>query len=115
MKSRKAKKVMSKKDLKPKKVKGRITVLKAIPYKEYMIYIRKINEDIFEYLVDFEGQLYGNYMILTPRQGQTKLNKEEIANGREIMWSGAIATIDALLANKLKELKLDSSKHTVAN
>ena len=84
------------KTIKPKKVKGRITVLKAMPYKDSMIYIRKINDDIFEYLVVFKSEIYSSYLIMKPRQGKTKLSKEEINQSAALIFAGAVSTVDTL-------------------
>ena len=58
--------------LKPKKVKGRIEVLKAIPYRGIMVYLRRINDDIFEYLIPYKGEIYSDYLIITPKKGKKK-------------------------------------------
>lgn len=89
--------------LKPKKVKGRIQVLKAMPYKDCMVYIRRIEKVIFEYLLVFNKLIYSSYMIITPRKGKTDLNKDEISQCTELLWAGAEATIDTLLGTKLSE------------
>lgn len=88
-------------ELKPKKVKGRITTLKAIPYKNCMVYIRRINIEIFEYLVVFKKQVYSNYWIITPAKGKKDLTKDEVNQAAALPMAGAIATIDILLGKKL--------------
>ena len=83
--------------LKPKKIKGRMQVLKALPYKGNMIYIRCIDKFIFEYIAVFKNEVYTNYMVINPRKGQTKLSKEEISQSAELLWAGGTTTIDTLL------------------
>lgn len=87
--------------LKPKKVKGRIKVLKAILYKKSMVYIRQIDEEIFEYLVVFKNQIYSSYLIIKPKKGMKKLTKNEVNQSAALIFTGAIATIDTLLGKKL--------------
>ena len=96
--------------LKPKKVKGRITTLKALPYRGNMTYVRKINSDIFEYLTIYKGQIYSNYMVITPRPGQTKMSDDEISQAAELLWSGAEATIDTLMGITIDTKKAEVVK-----
>lgn len=87
--------------LKPKKIKGRIKVLKAIPYKGHMMYVRMIGTDLFEWLVVFNNQIYSSYMVITPDKTKNKLTKKEVMQAAGILWAGAEATIDTLLEEKL--------------
>lgn len=87
-------------ELKPKKVKGRITTLKVLPYKGCMVYLRRINIEIFEYLVVFKKQIYSSYWIITPKKGKD-LTKDEVNQAAGLAMAGAIATIDFLLGKKL--------------
>lgn len=95
--------------LKPKKVKGRIQVLKVLPYKDCMVYIRRImsknDHDIFEYVLVFKEQVYSSYMIISPAKGKKSLTKDEISQAAELLWAGAMATIDTL-----KGVKLDKER-----
>lgn len=97
--------------LKPKKVKGRIQVLKALPYKGHMVYVRHIiREHIFEYVLVFEKQIYSSYMIISPKVGQTKLSKDEISQATELLWAGAEATLEGLMGVNLDKTKADVVK-----
>ncbi len=87
--------------LKPKKIKGRITVLKAMPYKGNMVYIRMIDGAIFEWMLVFKNQIYSSYMVITPRKGETKLSKDEITQSAALLWAGAETTIDTLSGEKI--------------
>ena len=91
--------------IKHKKVKGKITILKALPYKESMVYIRKIGKEIFEWLLVFKGQIYSSYVIITPREGANKLTKSEIRQVAALLWVGATSTIDTLLGVKIEKIK----------
>jgi hypothetical protein len=91
------------KELKPKKIKGRITTLMAAPYKESMVYIRQIDEDIFEYSLVFNKQIYSNYMVFTLPEGKKKMTKYQIQCGMNMLLAGAQATIDTLRGDKLEE------------
>lgn len=84
-------------ELNHKKVKGRVTILKAVLYKGYKIIIRKIGKDYFEYLIPFNNEIYSNFMIIKPKKGSKKLTLSEIAECCELIYVGAESTIDALL------------------
>ena len=86
--------------LKPEKVKGRSTTLKALPYKGCMVYLRRINIEIFEYLVVFNKQLYSSYWIIKPK-GKKDLTEDEVNQAAGLVMAGAIATIDILQGKKL--------------
>ncbi len=47
-------------ELTGKKVKGRVRILRANLVHEHMVYIRMIGKDYFEYLVEFNGEIYSN-------------------------------------------------------
>jgi len=94
--------------MKHKKVKGRMKVLKVLPYMEIMVYIRQIGKDYFEYLFFHGGQLYSSYIIITPEEGKKKLTKYQINGCIEMAYAGAEATIDILLG--LKVSKEDKEK-----
>ena len=87
-------------ELKVEKVKGRITTLKALPYKNCMVYLRRVDIELFEYLVVFNKQLYSSYWIIKPAKGKKDLTKDEVAQAGSLAMSGAIATIDFLLGEK---------------
>jgi len=86
--------------LKPKKVKGRITVLQALPYKKIMVYLRKIGGDIFEYIIPYKGEIYSSYLIIKPRKGKKKLSKDEVNQSAALIYASAVTTIDFLLEKK---------------
>ena len=98
-------------ELKPKKIKARIVLLKALPYKEVMVYLRKIDEDIFEYLVPFKGEVWTSYLIITPKKGCKTLTKGETNNAAALVFAGATATIDMLLG----ETKLDKKTEKIVD
>lgn len=84
------------KDLKVKKVPGRIKVWKITPYKDSKIYLRTIGEDIFEYLVVWHGEIYSDYMIFTPEEGKKKLTEGQTHQALGMVLAGACATVDSL-------------------
>jgi len=85
--------------LKPKKVKGKITILRASQYKKIMIYLRKIGNDIFEYLIPYKGQIYSSYLIITPENGKRKLTKDQINQAAALIFTSATTTVDFLLGD----------------
>lgn len=89
-------------ELKPHKIKGRITTLFAAPYKGSMVYIRQIDKEIFEYSLVFKGQIYSNYMVFTLPKGK-RMTKYQIKCGMNMIIAGAQATIDLLLGVKLSD------------
>lgn len=86
-----------------KKVKGRIKVLKALPYKGSMVYLRQIDGDIFMYDLVYKGQIYSSYIVITPKKGQTKLSDPEVARSAALILQGALATIDTLRGETVKD------------
>ena len=86
--------------LKFKNVK-KIKYLKNINYKGCMVYIRRINE-IFEYLVVFNEQVFTSYIVMKPEKGKKKLTKGQEAQSVGIIFAGAITTVDILLENPEK-------------
>jgi len=105
------------KTIKHKKIKGKITTLKALLYKDCMAYIRMINGEMFEWLLVFNGKIYSSYSIIRPRKGETKLNEKEISQVTALMWAGAVATIDTLLNEGLDKAtdKLSKEKKKVVD
>jgi hypothetical protein len=89
--------------LKPKKIKGRIRILKALPYEGHMVYIRLIDTDIFEWLLVFNNEVYSSYMVITPPEGKKELTKQQINVGSNLVWAGATATIDTLMGKELPQ------------
>jgi len=90
-------------ELKPKKVKGRITTLKALPYKGCMVYLRRINIEIFEYLAVIKKQIWSSYFIITPSRGKKDLTKDEVNQAAGLVLAAACTTIDMQLGTKLSE------------
>ena len=91
------------KKIKVKNVKGVMTAIKVLPYKDCMVYIRRIYQDYFEYIVIFEGQIYTQYVIMKPAKGKTKLTQQEVQATVNMLWAGAEATIDTLQGVELSE------------
>ena len=89
--------------LNPIKVKGRIKILKALLYKSHMIYIRMIDAEIFEYLLEYNGEIYSSYIIITPEEGKTELTEGQIAQSAALILAGGTATLDALLGHKVDD------------
>ena len=88
------------KELKPKKVKGRVEVLKAMPYKGVMVYIRRIDGEIFEYIIPYKGQIFSSYLIITPEKGKSKLTGEQVNKSAAVIFTGAVSTVDTLIGEE---------------
>ncbi len=89
------------KKLKTKKVKGRIRVLKAIPYRDCPVYIRQVDNEIFMYDLIFKNQIYSSYLIIKPEKGKTKLTETQIGQAGALIMTGAMTTIDTMLGDKM--------------
>lgn len=90
-------------ELKHKKVKGRVRVLRASLYEGHKVIIRMIGDDYFEYLLEYNGEIYSSYIIITPAKGKTKLTKAEISECVGLIYAGAESTIDALSGKEVSE------------
>lgn len=90
-------------DIKTKKVKGRISVLQVLPYKGGSICIRKIDEDIFEYIVTFDNEIYSDYMIID-LEGKKKTNQKQTVSMGALLFTGATTTIDELVRLRTNQI-----------
>lgn len=95
---------MKNKELEMKETKGRISLIKVMPYKGCQVYIRQIDEEIFEYLLVFNGQIYTSYIEVTLPKGRNKFNENELKNAAGLIFTGAVTTIDELLKMKVSEI-----------
>ena len=77
-----------------------MTVLRAGMYKAHMIYILQIKETYFEYLVEFNGEIYSSYIIIKPTKGKRKLTAAQVQECAALIYNGAVATVDALLGDQ---------------
>ena len=104
-------KVRFKAEIKPMKM----TVLKKLEYKDYRIYIMQFL-NIFQYLItDKHKNLYQDHLVIPPSLFNTikhKLHliplpysKEEVDAGIDMVMSGAVRSIDALIDGLEKESK----------
>ena len=84
-------------DLPYEKTIGLVKVLKASLYEGHKVIIRQIGRTYFEYLLEYNGEIYSSYIIMTPAKGKKKLTNEEISQTSAIAYAGAEATLDALL------------------
>ncbi|MCR4306305.1 MAG: hypothetical protein NUV73_04455 [Candidatus Daviesbacteria bacterium] len=89
-----------------KKVEGHIKLHKAMPYKGDMIYIRQFGVELFEYLVVHQNQLYSSYIIVKPEEGKKEMNQGQTMRAIQIIFSGAVTTVDQLTKPPEKDKKL---------
>jgi len=97
------------KKVKIKKVTGRIEILKAMPYKGVMVYIRRIDKDIFEYIITYKGQVYSSYLIMKPKKGKAKLTKVEVNKSAAVIFAGAVSTIDTFVSGESAKKNFDKA------
>jgi hypothetical protein len=101
--------------LKTKKVKGRVRVLKVIPYRNCPVYIRQIDTELFMYDLIHNNQIYSSYLIIRPKKGATKLSETEIGQAGALIMTGAMTTIDTMLGTKLDKKTAEVVKTVEAN
>lgn len=91
-------------DVKKKPEKGFIRVLRANLYKSHMIYIRQLGKYRFEYLLEFNGEIYGAYIIIRPEgKSKRKLTETEVSEASALIYNGAVTTLDTLLGDRLSD------------
>lgn len=100
---------MTKGKIKTKRVAGRVAVLKAMPYKGVMVYIRRIDKDIFEYIIPYKGQIYSSYLIMKPEKGKRRLTKMEVNKSAAVIFAGATATIDTFMSDEDAKKNFDKA------
>lgn len=82
-------------------------VLMVQIYKDCPIYVRMIGDDVFIWDVIFKNRLYSSYIVMKPEKGKIKLNKDQITETAKMCYSGAAATIDIQLGEKLNDKDAD--------
>jgi len=92
------------------KTSGRITVLKAISYKGSMIYLRRIDDEIFEYMVVIDGEIWSSYNVVTPSKGKKELTPAEVNHIASISWAMATSIVDNHLGVKMDDETKDVIK-----
>ena len=110
MGSKKVTEVKPEKELKPKTVQGRIAVLKTVPYKGALIHIRQIDEEIFEWLFVFNGELYTNYMIVSLPKGRKQFTLKQRNANASLLFSGAVTTVEELVKEVDRKLGIPEPK-----
>jgi hypothetical protein len=100
-----AKKARESKSLKERAVKntGRMKILLAMAYKDGMIYIRQVDEELFIWDAVYKNQLYSSYVVITLTKGSTKLPDDIRDQAREMCYAGAVATIDHQRGDKISK------------
>jgi len=96
--------------LKLKDVTGRVKLLKVIPYKGCMVYLRRIGIDYFEFLIVFNRQIHTAYYVLTLDDSKKDLTSSQVAQAGALAMAGACTTIDVLL-----EEAIDKSSNGLVN
>ena len=92
--------------IKHKKVRGRVNILKASIYEGHVIKILMIDKDLFMYLTEYNGDIYMGHIVMSPKEGCKKLTPLEISLSRDMIYTGALATLDMVMKKKVdKETK----------
>ncbi len=87
--------------LTPKEIKNRIRILKVMPYEGHMVYLRLIGEELFEWLLVFDGEIYAGSMVFVLPKGKKEMTQEQINVASNLVWAGATATLDMKMGKKL--------------
>ena len=78
-------------------------MLKVMPYKGIMIYIRLVDKDMFEFILSFKGKVYSSYLVIEPDRGKKRLTKDQFNEAAATSFAQAAALVDTLLG----ETKVD--------
>lgn len=78
-------------------VPGRISTLRVAAYHDIPVYIRQIDEEIFEYLLSYNSEIYSAYIIMKPEEGKKKLTQKQLKAVIQVITAGAHSTIEYLL------------------
>lgn len=62
-----------------------------------MIYVRIIDDDIFEWLTVYENEIYAGYLVIKPEKGKKKLSRSQQNQAAVLALQGALATLDMKL------------------
>lgn len=77
---------------------GWMRILRANLYESHMIYVRQLGRYRFEYLVEYNGEIYSAYIIIKPpNNSRRKLTEVEVAEAAALIYNGGMATLDYLL------------------
>lgn len=89
--------------LRSSEVKGRIKLLYALPYHGQMVYVRRIDQEVFMYDVVYKNQIYSSYVIMKPKKGKKNLTANEVNQTLQMVLAGAFTTVEQLLGIKMNE------------
>lgn len=89
---------------------GRLRVLKVTYYRGCPIYIRQIDEDIFEYILIFDNQIYSSYIVVTHDEENVKLTERQVMEAAGLIFTAATATIDTIIQIKKDEILSNAAK-----
>lgn len=98
-----------------KKVKGIMKVIKVVRHNGCMVYIRQIMEEVFMYDLIFKGEIYSSYLIIKPKIGCKKLTNGEVFEASNLIFQGAMTTIDTLLGKEVEDKNLVRRAQAVIN
>lgn len=83
---------------------GYIRILRANLYKSHMIYVRQLGKYRFEYLLEYNGEIYGSYIIIRPEgKSRRKLTDEEVSQAVALIYNGAVTTLDILVGDDISD------------
>jgi hypothetical protein len=83
-----------------KPTKGRVKLLYALPHLDCMVYVLRIDDDIFMSLSVIKGAIFQFYLEMTPREGKKRLSKKEEDQTLQIVLAGAHTTIEQKIGVK---------------
>ncbi len=104
---------MANENLPIQEVAPKIKVWKVTPYKDSMLYIRQINDDIFEYLACWNNQIYGDYIVITPKEGSTELTEAEKNTAFQWIFIAATTSVDVLRGEEVQGAKREEASEVL--
>jgi hypothetical protein len=77
-----------------KPTKGRVQLLYALPYMGCMVYLMRMDGDLFNSFTVIDGQLHHFYLEISTEKGSNKHTKDEINKVIQILLAGAHTSIE---------------------
>ena len=89
---------------------GRMKILMAMEYKDGMIYIRQIDEELFIWDAVYKNKLYSSYLVIKLSKNKKKLPSDVVDEVRDMCYAGAASTIDMQMGVKISDKTMQMVK-----
>jgi len=101
---------MANEDLPIKEIPPRIKLWRVLPYKDAILYIRQIDEDIFEYLACWRSQIYTDWISILPKEGSKELTEAEKNTAFQWILIAATTSVDVLRGEEVQGSKREEAE-----